>query len=59
MSKKNRKVVWLVAGLVVFFIGWAIRSTFAYDYANKPLGGIIIAIGMLIIGLFAYKLLKR
>lgn len=60
MSKKEKKIIGFICGLVIFFIGWAIRSTFLmHNYANKPLGGIIIAIGMLTVGVFAYKLLKR
>lgn len=60
MSKKNKKLIGMIAGLVIFFIGWAIRSTFLlHSYTNKPLGGIIIAAGMFIVGIFAYKLLKR
>lgn len=60
MSKKEKKIIGFVVGLVLFFIGWAIRSTFLmHTYANKPLGGIIVAVGMLIMGIFSYKLLKR
>lgn len=60
MSKKEKRLVGLITGMVIFFIGWAIRSTFLmHTYANKPLGGIIVATGMLIIGVYAYKLLKR
>lgn len=53
-------MIGLIIGLVVFFVGWAIRSTFLMrDYTNKPIGGILIAIGMMIIGIFCYKLLKK
>jgi hypothetical protein len=60
MSKKNKGIVGLVVGLVIFFTGWAIRSTFIVpENLNKPVGGIVIAIGMSITGYFTYKLLKR
>lgn len=60
MSQRDKNFTGLIIGLIIFFIGWAIRSTFwMHNYANKPLGGIGMAIGMLIVGLFTYKLLKR
>lgn len=60
MSKKEKKVVGLVVGLALFFVGWAFRSTvpIAY-YHNKPVGGAMMAIGMFVFGIFLYKLLKR
>lgn len=60
MSKKEKSIVGVVVGLGMFFIGWAMRSTLpANEYYNKPIGGSIMAAGMFIAGIFAYKLLKR
>jgi hypothetical protein len=60
MSKKEKSVVGLIIGLAVLFIGWALRSTLpANEYYNKPIGGGVMALGMLVTGIFAYKLLKR
>lgn len=50
----------MTVGLAIFFTGWAIRSTFIVpENLNKPVGGILVAIGMLVTGYFTYRLLKR
>jgi hypothetical protein len=60
MRMKNKYMTGIIMGFSIFFIGWAIRSTFLmYSYTNKPLGGAIMALGMLITGIYGVKLLKR
>lgn len=60
MSNREKHTAGIVVGLVLMMSGWIIRTSFImHSYSNKPVGGIIMAIGMLIIGWMAYKLLKK
>lgn len=52
-------IVFLI-GFVAFIAGWSIRSTFVMQgYVNKPVGGIMIAIGALVMGISLYKIIKN
>lgn len=56
---KRKRVIFLI-GFVVLVLGWAIRSTFVmHSYSSKPLGGIIMAVGMLVMGISLYKIFKN
>lgn len=51
---------WLIFGMILFSSGWAIRSTYLmHSYDNKPIGGVLITIGFLLIGMSVIKMLKK
>lgn len=56
----KKKAIILVLGLVMIGLGWAIRSTFIIeDYWNKPIGGAMITIGVLVFSITFLSLFKN
>lgn len=59
MSGKKKHIIWLVIGVIIFAAGWSVRSTFIMQgYVNKPIGGVLIAVGALIWDYCLYKYAK-
>lgn len=50
----------LIIGVILFAAGWAYRSTvLLHTYANKPIGGILVTIGFVIMGIAMWRLVKK
>lgn len=50
----------LITGFALLGIGWALRSTFiTRDHINKPIGGILITIGSLMLSISIIMMFKK
>jgi len=50
----------LIFGLIIFSAGWAIRSTYLMkSVVNKPIGGVLITIGLLLMGISVSRMIKK
>jgi hypothetical protein len=56
----KKKIFILALSVLMIGSGWAIRSTMLMeDYANKPIGGALITIGVLAFVLSVYWLFRK
>lgn len=53
--------IWIACvGAVLFFGGWAVRSSIPKDnWIYKPIGGIGMAVGLALFALFWYRIIKN
>jgi hypothetical protein len=56
----KKKIVIMALGFLMIGSGWAIRSTMLIDnYVNKPIGGALITIGVVVFVLSVFWLFKK